>query len=187
MACTYNALQPSEIFCRAPLPGPPCRVTAVQKGCIDVEMKDGSRDSIPFGTCVWATGISMHPLVALLKSKLPEEVQTSRRGLLVDDHLRVLGTQGTVFCLGDAAVTGATPQACLPPTAQVTRQEGEYLAALLSKNKLALHVGGAAAAGEDLVPLPKRARPFWCAQITSAACPVPCTPQRLPQTRTPQS
>ena len=41
------------------------------------------------------------------------------RGLLVDEHLRVVGSQGTIYCLGDAAVTGTTPQDTLPPTAQV--------------------------------------------------------------------
>lgn len=41
------------------------------------------------------------------------------RGLLVDEHLRVVGSQGTIYCLGDAAVTGTTPQTMLPPTAQV--------------------------------------------------------------------
>ena len=46
-----------------------------------------------------------------------------RRGLLVDEHLRVVGTQGTIYCVGDAAVTGTTPQTALPPTAQV-RQPG---------------------------------------------------------------
>jgi len=37
----------------------------------------------------------------------------------VDEHLRVVGSQGTIYCLGDAAVTGDTPAAALPPTAQV--------------------------------------------------------------------
>ena len=131
---------------------------------MEVELSDGSTDRIPFGTCIWATGIAMHPLVALLKEKLPEGLQASRRGLLVDSHLRVLGSQGTIFCLGDAAVTGATPATALPPTAQVARQQGEYLAGLLSKHQLALlpeaQRGAAAAAGQDLVPLPQEAKPF---------------------------
>ena len=63
---------------RAPA-APPCRVTAVNDGTVDVQRKDGSRDVVPFGTCVWATGIAMHPFVAGLKAKLPEELQTSRR------------------------------------------------------------------------------------------------------------
>lgn len=62
----------------------------------------------------------------------------THRGLLVDEHLRVVGTQGTIYCVGDAAVTGTTPQDTLPPTAQVAKQQGVYLANLLNRNKLAL-------------------------------------------------
>ena len=40
-----------------------CRVTAVHDGAVAVEYKDGSKDTVPFGTCIWATGIAMHPLV----------------------------------------------------------------------------------------------------------------------------
>lgn len=58
--------------------------------------------------------------MALLKDRLPADVQTSRRGLLVDEHLRVRGSRGTIYCLGDAAVTGDTPATALPPTAQVS-------------------------------------------------------------------
>ncbi|PRW45623.1 NADH dehydrogenase [Chlorella sorokiniana] len=152
-----------------------CRVTAVNEDSIDLELKDATKQSLPFGTCIWAAGVGMHPLVAGLKEKLPAELQTSRRGLLVDEHLRVVGSQGTIYCLGDAAVTGATPQTALPPTAQVARQEGEYLAALFSKNKLALVEPSSdgseeeEAADADLVPLPKRAKPFRYFHLGSLA------------------
>ena len=121
-------------------------------------MKDGSKTSVPFGTCVWATGIAMHPLVACLKAKLPADIQDSRRGLMVDEYMRVKGTQGTIFCLGDAAVTGPTPQTALPPTAQVARQQGTYLASLLSRNALA--PVAEPAPGADVVLLPADAKPF---------------------------
>ena len=151
---------------------PPCfcpRVTAVNEGEVEVQCKDGSTDRVHFGTCIWATGIAMHPLVALLKDKLPEGLQASRRGLLVDSHLRVLGSQGTIFCLGDAAVTGATPATALPPTAQVARQQGEYLAGLLSKHQLAAVEEGTVPAGSDLVPLPQEAKPFGYRHLGSLA------------------
>ena len=131
----------------------------------------------------------MHPLVAGLKAKLPADIQDSRRGLMVDEYMRVKGTQGTIFCLGDAAVTGATPQTALPPTAQVARQQGEYLASLLSLNELALMPATSAwparsawpaspADGEngggDLVPLPHGAKPFRRAALRCAGdeCPL---------------
>lgn len=66
----------------------------------------------------------IHLQVALLKQRLPADVQTSRRGLLVDEHLRVRGSRGTIYCLGDAAVTSDSPAAALPPTAQVGLDAG---------------------------------------------------------------
>ena len=59
--------------------------------------------------------------MSLLKERLPADIQNSRRGLLVDEHLRVRGSQGTIYCLGDAAVTSDSPATALPPTAQVGR------------------------------------------------------------------
>ena len=73
-------------------------------------------------------------------AKIPE-AQNSRRGLLVDEHLRLLGADG-IFALGDC--TGRLP--ALPffrsgtnqrqtgaatnyaPTAQAASQQGKYLA-----------------------------------------------------------
>ncbi|KAL4447854.1 hypothetical protein ABPG75_005073 [Micractinium tetrahymenae] len=148
------------------------KVTAVHEGHISVQLKDGSMDTVPYGTAIWAAGIAMHPLVAQLQAAC-RRADVSR-GLLVDPHLRVLGSQGTIFCLGDAAVTGAAPQAALPPTAQVARQEGEYLAALLSQTKLAVQPAYSAwparsswplksVDGEsqtDVVVLPEGTKPF---------------------------
>ncbi len=48
-------------------------------GEVEVERKDGAKERVPFGTCIWATGIAMHPLVANLQAMLPPEVQNSRR------------------------------------------------------------------------------------------------------------
>ena len=30
--------------------------------------RNGEEESLPFGTCVWATGIAMHPLVGVASS-----------------------------------------------------------------------------------------------------------------------
>ena len=71
---------PTRLPC--PLPPPttsPRRVTEVHEGEVEVEHKDGAKERVPFGTCIWATGIAMHPLVAALKAKLPPELQDSRR------------------------------------------------------------------------------------------------------------
>ena len=104
-----------------------------------------------------------------MKERLPADVQTSRRGLLVDEHLRVLGSRGTIFCIGDAAITGDTPQTALPPTAQVARQEGQHLAQLLNKHSLAVAPEGSVAEGGDLLPLPAGAKPFGYLHLGSLA------------------
>lgn len=44
----------------------------------------------------------MHPIVKVLQDKLPQGTQTHFRSAVTDEHLRVLGTNGSVFALGDA-------------------------------------------------------------------------------------
>lgn len=53
-------------------------------------------------------------------AKLPNE-QTNRRGITVDESLRMKGARG-VFAIGDCTATSYAP------TAQVAQQEGAYLA-----------------------------------------------------------
>jgi NADH:ubiquinone reductase (non-electrogenic) len=57
--------------------------------------------------------------------------QTSRFGLEVDKKLRVKGApQGSVWALGDCAVSGCAP------TAQVASQQGKYLGSLFRDTKM---------------------------------------------------
>lgn len=132
------------------------RVKGVELDSVTVVDKDGGESSIPFGACVWATGIAMHPVVKLLAGgprerqragaphciplagwlaaplpllrqehpvralstscsllpllpshppadKLPEGTQSHFRSAVTDEHLRVKGSNGTIFALGDAA------------------------------------------------------------------------------------
>jgi len=53
-------------------------------------------------------------------------LQTNRRGLTVDGHLRVAGADG-IFALGDCTATSYAP------TAQVASQQGAYLAKLFNR------------------------------------------------------
>ena len=53
-------------------------------------------------------------------------VQTNRRGLTVDGHLRVAGSDG-IFALGDCTATSYAP------TAQVASQQGAYLAKFFNR------------------------------------------------------
>ena len=86
-------LLPSSPAHRQPFPPVPLRlppaprVTQVLDGQLEVETKDGSRELIPFATCVWAAGIAMHPLVR-----------------------RELGSWG--WCEGAALARGPSPRCC---------------------------------------------------------------------------
>ncbi|GAA5890393.1 hypothetical protein JCM5296_002809 [Sporobolomyces johnsonii] len=79
----------------------------------------------PYGLLVWATGNTARQVTRDLMAKLPT-TQNSRRGLLVDEHLRLLGADG-IFALGDCTATNYAP------TAQVASQQGHYLARVFSK------------------------------------------------------
>jgi len=75
---------------------------------------------IPYGLLVWATGNTARPITKALMNTLGEP-QKGKRGLAVDEHMRVLGADG-IWALGDCT---QTPYA---PTAQAASQQGKYLA-----------------------------------------------------------
>lgn len=74
---------------------------------------------IPYGTLVWAGGNAQRKLTRDLSSKIIEQ-KTARRGLLVDEYLKLDGDD-SIYAIGDCTFT---PN---PPTAQVAHQQGEYL------------------------------------------------------------
>ncbi|KAG0144670.1 hypothetical protein CROQUDRAFT_64840 [Cronartium quercuum f. sp. fusiforme G11] len=75
---------------------------------------------IPYGLLVWATGNTSREITRKLMASLPDH-QTQKRGLLVDDHLRLLGAND-IYALGDCTATAYAP------TAQAASQQGQYLA-----------------------------------------------------------
>ncbi|KAK9839229.1 hypothetical protein WJX81_002839 [Elliptochloris bilobata] len=80
------------------------RVAGVRKGEVDViNTTTNTTEVIPFGACVWSTGVAMHPLIKKLQGKLPGGTQTHFRSIVTDEYLRVIGSEGTIFSIGDAA------------------------------------------------------------------------------------
>jgi NADH dehydrogenase len=58
---------------------------------------------IPFGLCLWATGVGMRPFTRTVQQKLGS-VQEKHRTLVTDPQLRVRGTpNNTVYAIGDCA------------------------------------------------------------------------------------
>lgn len=89
-------------------------VSGVRDGYVRVVDKSGVQQEVPFGACVWATGIAMNPLVRQLQQLLPG--QSHPRCLITDDHMMVKGSGGSIFAFGDAAAVE------LPHAADVAEQ-----------------------------------------------------------------
>ncbi|CAO0795926.1 unnamed protein product [Mucor circinelloides] len=100
-------------------------VKEVKEKEIIVQGPDGNKESMPYGLLVWATGNTSRPLVKNLMAQYPE-TQNIRRGLAVDDWLRMAGTND-IYALGDATATKYAP------TAQVAAQQGKYLARVFAQ------------------------------------------------------
>mmetsp|Transcript_78385 Transcript_78385/g.142702 ORF Transcript_78385/g.142702 Transcript_78385/m.142702 type:complete len:512 (+) Transcript_78385:65-1600(+) len=96
---------------------------------VHLKLKDGSIQTLDYGTLLWVGGVCMRPFTRELCNKIGKEAgQTDRRGLVVDECLRVKGTPlGEVFAVGDCAISGK------PPTAQVAAQQGKYLGRLFRR------------------------------------------------------
>ncbi|BEJ08958.1 hypothetical protein CcaverHIS641_0510520 [Cutaneotrichosporon cavernicola] len=96
-------------------------------GAKSVLVQDANKEEreIPYGLLVWATGNTSRPITRNLLAKLPN-IQTQRRGIVVDDYLSMLGADG-VFAIGDCTATQYAP------TAQVASQQGQYLAQVFGR------------------------------------------------------
>lgn len=120
-------------------------VKEVKEKSVTLQMPDKSIKEVPCGMVVWAAvrpslssllfnnvdlackyqGNTLRALTKNLMAQFPS-VQTNRRGLTVDGHLRVSGADG-IFALGDCTATSYAP------TAQVASQQGAYLAKFFNK------------------------------------------------------
>ncbi|ORX90768.1 nucleotide-binding domain-containing protein [Basidiobolus meristosporus CBS 931.73] len=82
------------------------RVKSVHEDHIVYSLKqpDGSlvQKTLPFGVCLWSTGISMTPLTKQLCDSLKE--QKNKRALETDNRLRVKGiADGSIYAIGDCS------------------------------------------------------------------------------------
>ncbi|KAH7926603.1 NDE2, mitochondrial external NADH dehydrogenase [Leucogyrophana mollusca] len=100
-------------------------VKEVKEKSVVLQMPDKSIREVPCGMVVWAAGNKGRQITQDLMAKLPED-QTNKRGITVDDHLRMKGTNGTIFAIGDCTASSYAP------TAQVASQQGAYLARILA-------------------------------------------------------
>jgi len=98
-------------------------VKGVTPNSVTLKPKDAPEQQVDCGLVVWAAGNTSRPVTRSLMSKLSND-QTNKRGILVDNHLRMAGAP-SVFAVGDCTSTSYAP------TAQVASQQGAYLARVL--------------------------------------------------------
>eukprot|EP00933_Yihiella_yeosuensis_P080313 TRINITY_DN93725_c0_g1_i1.p1 TRINITY_DN93725_c0_g1~~TRINITY_DN93725_c0_g1_i1.p1 ORF type:complete len:510 (+),score=102.81 TRINITY_DN93725_c0_g1_i1:71-1600(+) len=105
-------------------------VKEVTPSTVAIKTKEGVSE-VDYGLLVWVAGIGMRPFVRDLCANIGlEKGQTDRRGIVVDECMRVKGTPlGEVFAIGDCAFSGK------PPTAQVAYQQGKYLGRMFRLGK----------------------------------------------------
>ena len=114
-------------------------VTSVTAEGVEVTTPDGKSEFIGAATVVWAGGVEATDLTKDLSASFASDAGASpvRRGVVVDETLRPVGSDGSIFWIGDAAATSTTPREQLPPTAQVAKAQGEYVAGLFNIGSLA--------------------------------------------------
>lgn len=100
-------------------------VKNVGEKSLQIATKDGQIQDIPFGVLVWVTGNTTHKLISHLIQEIGETDQPNRRALMIDEHLRVKGTDN-IWSMGDCSFMK------LPATAQVASQQGRYLGRLFN-------------------------------------------------------
>ena len=76
------------------------RVTAVEKeNIVILDKATNQKTPVPYGTCIWSTGVAQTELAKSLITSLPE-TQKNRRAITTDARLRVKGAP-EIFALGD--------------------------------------------------------------------------------------
>ncbi|KAF9465885.1 pyridine nucleotide-disulfide oxidoreductase-domain-containing protein [Collybia nuda] len=126
-------------------------VKEVKEKSVMLQLPDKSVVEVPCGMVVWAAGNKGRKVTQDLMAKIPA-AQTNKRGITVDDYLRMDGTNGTIFAIGDCTATSYAP------TAQVASQQGAYLARMLTqmakkdlydKRLASLEISATSAASEE--------------------------------------
>lgn len=80
---------------------------------------------LEFGTMVWSAGLAPRSFTENLDPEIFLKHPRNQR-LLTDEFLRVMGHEGSIWAMGDAAVNERGVP--MPQLAQVARQQGMYLA-----------------------------------------------------------
>ena len=74
-----------------------------EESVVMTDKNTGETEEVPAGLAVWCSGIKLNPLCEKIMDTLPEGSQSNRRSLATDKNLRVKGSNGTIFAVGDCA------------------------------------------------------------------------------------
>jgi len=78
------------------------QVKEVKRNSLIVADKNtGEEREIPCGMSVWCSGIKLNPICEKIQNSLPEGSQPNVRSLSADKAMRVKGSDGSIFGLGD--------------------------------------------------------------------------------------
>lgn len=133
---------------------------SVQPEGVEIEdVRTGARTFIEASTVVFAGGVEAVGIAKDVAATFSERSGVfAKRGVVVDDFMRPSGGDGSVFWIGDSAATSVDAREQLPPTAQVARAQGEYVADLF--NRCRVTVGPRAGAKTRDVGLSASAKSF---------------------------
>eukprot|EP00118_Oscarella_pearsei_P000938 m.6182 g.6182 ORF g.6182 m.6182 type:complete len:598 (+) comp15156_c0_seq2:43-1836(+) len=76
------------------------RVSKVSEQMLTIyNKKSKTSREVPYGMCIWATGVAPRPVTLQLIEAIPE--QTNRRAIVTDEYLSARGAESTVYAIGD--------------------------------------------------------------------------------------
>ena len=80
------------------------------KAVLYTDKKSGQTMELPFGMCVWSTGIDTVPIARTLMARLPDAQSAKGKVLLTDNKLRVRGHDAAhrIYAIGDCASVSLT-------------------------------------------------------------------------------
>lgn len=81
------------------------RVVGVDENFLTVVDKESHiKREIPFGLCVWTTGVAMRPMIRRITDRIGHEIQSNKHALIVNRHLGVVGDdQRSLYAAGDCS------------------------------------------------------------------------------------
>jgi NADH dehydrogenase len=109
-----------------------CRITDVQSGYVTL-LKDGSEQTLPTHTVVWAAGVKGSPLGRAIVEAAGIPATIDKAGKVVVNPDCTVPGRANVFCVGDMMSLAGPDGKPLPGVCPVAMQQGEYVANVIDR------------------------------------------------------